>query len=376
LLISNTIANMFRTSTRLIFALLALILISDVREVASQEVLPNTPPVLLQMIRDDAVQNELTLTVAQRTEVKSALKSVDGRWFQSRILPAEKQQPELAMLTSQLRAELDSILDAKQRERLTQLERQALGTRMLTRDDVARALKLTPAKQQAFNEAFIETDQRAGDLQQQVQKGELPAAEAQEQVAKLKQAEQNQLLEKLSTAQRAQLGPLTGQPFDFSKIRRTLPLAPELTDKGVTWIQGGPLKLADLQGKVVAVHYYAFQCINCRRNLPHYKAWHDDYADKGLVIIGIQTPETSSERKLNLVAAAAKSEGIEYPIMLDSDGANWDTWSNRMWPTVYLIDKQGYIRRWWTGEMNWQGTEGEQQMRKTIEQLLVEETPQ
>ncbi len=153
-----------------------------------------------------------------------------------------------------------------------------------------------------------------------------------------------------------------------------MPLAPELTDKGVTWIQGGPLKLADLQGKVVAVHYYAFQCINCRRNLPHYKAWHDDYADKGLVIIGIQTPETSSERKLDLVAAAAKSEGIEYPIMLDSEGANWDTWSNRMWPSVYLIDKQGYIRRWWTGEMNWEGTPGEQQMRKTIEQLLAEET--
>ncbi len=45
-----------------------------------------------------------------------------------------------------------------------------------------------------------------------------------------------------------------------------------------------------------------------------------------------------------------------------------------MWPTVYLIDKQGFIRRWWQGEMNWQGTLGEQQMRETIEQLLAEDS--
>ncbi len=192
-------------SSRLLILLLGLILLAEARDVAGQDAVPVTPPVLLQMIRDVAIHDELQLTTAQRAEVTQALKSVDGRWFRSRILPPEKQQPELAMLTSQLRGQLDAILDAKQRERLVQLERQALGTRMLTRADVARALKLTPAKEQLLREAFVETDQRASELQQQVQKGELTAAEAQEQVAKLKTAEQNQLLEKLSTAKRASL---------------------------------------------------------------------------------------------------------------------------------------------------------------------------
>lgn len=43
-----------------------------------------------------------------------------------------------------------------------------------------------------------------------------------------------------------------------------------------------------------------------------------------------------------------------------------------MWPTVYLIDKQGFIRRWRQGELNWKGASGEQQMRRTIEALLAE----
>ena len=92
------------------------------------------------------------------------------------------------------------------------------------------------------------------------------------------------------------------------------------------------------------------------------------------MIIGIQTPETSSERKLDRVTAAVKKDAMEYPVMHDAESSNWKTWSNTMWPTVYLIDKQGFIRRWWQGEMNWKGTPGEQQMRQTIEQLLAEES--
>ena len=132
--------------------------------------------------------------------------------------------------------------------------------------------------------------------------------------------------------------------------------------------------LEQLRGKVVAVHFYAFQCINCQRNFPHYKAWHDDYGDKDLVIIGIQTPETSPERQIDRVTAAVKQDAMEYPVLMDAQSSNWAAWNNTMWPTVYLIDKQGFIRRWWQGEMNWQGTPGEQQMRETIEQLLAEKS--
>jgi hypothetical protein len=65
---------------------------------------------------------------------------------------------------------------------------------------------------------------------------------------------------------------------------------------------------------------------------------------------------------------------MEYPVLMDAQSSNWKSWSNTMWPTVYLIDKRGFIRRWWQGELNWQGTPGEQQMRDSIERLLSEDT--
>lgn len=62
-----------------------------------------------------------------------------------------------------------------------------------------------------------------------------------------------------------------------------------------------------------------------------------------------------------------------FPILIDNDHANWKAWGNTMWPTVYLIDKQGYVRYWWLGELNWQGAEGEKIFRGRIEELLAED---
>jgi peroxiredoxin len=330
------------------------------------------PPVLLQMIRDESIHQELTLSAAQQQRVIEALQTVDGRWFRSRNLPADPQRQEIEALTDELQSQLEAILQPQQIDRLAQLQRQALGTRMVLRDDVARPLGLTASQRDAFLKSFVETDSQAAQIQQQLHNGEKDLRSANEELERVKAKERQSLVGMLSSEQRSKLGSLTGSPFEFGAVRRMYPLAPELEPGGVSWIQGGPLTIEQLRGKVVAVHFYAFQCINCQRNFPHYKAWHDDYADRGLVIIGIQTPETSAERSLDRVAAAVKSDAMEYPVMLDAEASNWRAWSNTMWPTVYLIDKQGFIRRWWQGEMNWKETLGEQQMRQTIEQLLAE----
>lgn len=58
--------------------------------------------------------------------------------------------------------------------------------------------------------------------------------------------------------------------------------------------------------------------------------------------------------------------------MIDAKHKNWDAWGNSMWPSVYLIDKRGYVRYWWYGELNWKQNEGEKIMRKLIEKLLAE----
>lgn len=68
----------------------------------------------------------------------------------------------------------------------------------------------------------------------------------------------------------------------------------------------------------------------------------------------------------------AAESGLKFPIVVDNDSKIWNTWTNRIWPSVYLVDKQGYVRYWWYGELNWQGAEGEKFMREKIEELLAE----
>ena len=324
-----------------------------------------SPPVLLQMIRDDAVHAELKLSDLQKSRILSALRGVDGPWFRSRNFELRTREAEIRKLGEQLEEKLQTILNVSQQKRLLQLQYQALGTRMLLREDVATGLELSKQQRETLASAFQATDKVISQLSGQ--------DGGNKQRETLKQQELAVVEEELTDAQEHQLGVLTGAPFDFFLVRRTYPLAPELSLDGARWIQGDSTKLSDLQGKVVAIHFYAFQCINCQRNLPIYTEWSKDYEDRGLVVIGIQTPETVAERIAEKVTAAANREGIEYPLLLDLKSSNWKNWSNTMWPTIYLVDRKGFLRRWWQGELNWQGGNGEQQMRATIEQLLAEQ---
>lgn len=329
-------------------------------------------PVLLQMIRDDAVHEDLRLKSDQVSAVVEFLPQVDGDWFRARNYPAEKRLATTDQLTAKLRSTLKQILESNQFKRLEQLECQALGTRMVLQKDIAKKLSVDPTQRSRFLKIAMQTDQSIAKVHQKAKDGSLDSKTGGRKIAKLQKSEREQFVKALSRQQTELLPKMTGKAFNFNKVKRTYPMAPELESEGVTWLTGDPVQLSDLRGKVVAVHFYAFQCINCQRNLPHYQAWHNDYADDGLVVIGIQTPELSSERSAQLVKAAAIKEGIEYPVLLDLESSNWDAWQNTMWPTVYLIDKKGFLRRWWQGEMNWQGNPGEKDMRGTVEALLAE----
>lgn len=90
------------------------------------------------------------------------------------------------------------------------------------------------------------------------------------------------------------------------------------------------------------------------------------------MIIGVHTPESEGERELEKVRAKVEQAEFEFPVVVDNDRRIWNVWGNSMWPSVYLIDKTGYLRYWWYGELNWQGAKGEQIMRSRIEELLAE----
>lgn len=327
------------------------------------------PPVALQMLRNDSVFAELGLSDDDTKRVQDAVDRVDGDWWRSRIMQDVERIATIDELTRQLKAELKTILSPKSFERLEQLERQALGTRMFLLPAVADKLGLSPVTVNKIAKIADQTDASVRDLAKQSQEG--GAVDEIEQKRKsIVEQERTSIVGLLTPGQKERLSTLTGEPFDFTRVTRTLPRAPELQASREQWLQGSPTTLAELRGQIVIVHFYAFECINCKRNLPHYAAWHRDYANKGLVVIGIQTPETPAERDVAKVTAAIAQEGIKYPVLMDADANNWQEWGTTMWPSVYLIDREGYLRTWWQGELNWQGNPGEQKMRAQIEQLL------
>ncbi len=134
--------------------------------------------------------------------------------------------------------------------------------------------------------------------------------------------------------------------------------APEL-DKTGGWINSEPFTLAEMreQGKVVLVDFWTYTCINCIRTLPYVKSWHDKYADSGLVILGVHTPEFEFEKLYENVVEASGDFGLEYPIVQDNDFGTWRAFNNRYWPAKYLIDRNGKIRYYHFGEGKYEETE-------------------
>lgn len=334
---------------------------------------PNIPPVLLQMSRDPAIHAELGLSASQAEAVLAVTDQVDKVLWPSRIQPLDRQREINDQLTTRLWKELIGILDAEQRQRLVQLQRQALGTRMFLRPELADELRLSESVREKLKGLAIQIDQDVNAEQKKLTSGS-NAAEISKEIEKLKERERKGVVALLTLKQQQQVGMLIGTPFDFSKVKRNNPRAPEFISDNGQWLQGKPLKMKELRGKVVVVHFYAYECINCRRNLPHYNGWASDFSTDDVVIVGIQTPETSRERDPSKVTAALSEEKINYPILFDPENKNWDAWGNTMWPTVYLIDRDGFIRTWWQGELNFNGATGEQQYREFIRQLIDERT--
>jgi peroxiredoxin len=216
-----------------------------------------------------------------------------------------------------------------------------------------------------------ETAEAVAAIHREAADGE-PKAELEVAFRKLKEQERDELLELLTDAQIANWTKLLGANFPVEKLGKPAIRVPELVDSG-EWINSMPLTLNQLRGKVVIVHFYASECINCVHNYPIYLKWHEEFAGKEVVLLGIQTPEVKSERDPAHVRKKAAEAKLPFPILIDLKSENWNAWGNSMWPSVYLVDKQGYLRDFWAGELQWQGATGDQYLQSRIEELLAEE---
>jgi thiol-disulfide isomerase/thioredoxin len=156
-----------------------------------------------------------------------------------------------------------------------------------------------------------------------------------------------------------------GLSIDKSQFKK----APEFT--GITsYINTNATKLSDLKGKVVLVDFWTYSCINCIRTLPYLVDWNQKYSDKGLVIVGVHSPEFEFEKNIDNVKQAVTRFGIEYPVLLDNDHGTWNAFQNSYWPRKYLVDSDGYIRYDHIGEGGYVETEN------AIKNLLTERSNQ
>ncbi|MGD9645513.1 MAG: redoxin domain-containing protein [Pirellulales bacterium] len=311
---------------------------------------PRDPSVLVRLVRSDVVQQELKLGSEEKPAIDKLVDEVEYPLFQLRDLPAEARRERIEKLADQIETVVAETLTAPQQQRLFEIVLRAHGWPALLAPQQAAAMKLSDKQIGRIREILGESVKSSQKL----------TTSAEEQIMKL-----------LSDEQKSELARLAGAPFDFSRVPQVACRAPELREV-TDWVNTKPLSLEALRGRVVALHFFAFGCSNCVNNQPHYKAWCERYAGKDVTVLGIHTPETARERDVANLRADVAARQLTYPIAVDAKNGNWNAWANHMWPSVYLIDKRGYVRYWWYGELNWQGAKGEEFMRQRIDELLAE----
>ncbi|MEZ6089959.1 MAG: redoxin domain-containing protein [Pirellulaceae bacterium] len=328
------------------------------------------PRHFLGMVHAPEVHQELKLSAAQVESLEALFRQVDPAWFQSRNFPIAERNAIVGKTEDAVRKWFSDKTSQAQQKRLFQLECYSQGVRMLLREDISRQVGLDAQQRDKLTELARECE-RLGSERQSRGQADRSTDEIDAKLQAAVKAEQEGYKTILKPQQLQKLSEIIGKPFDTTKLVRTYPMAPEFVPV-TNWINSSPLELSALRGKVVLIHFYAFQCHNCHANFEHYRRWWRDWKGKGVAVVGIQTPETPRERDPAAVKTAAVENQLEFPILVDLEMRNWKTWGNTMWPTVYVIDKNGYVRYWWQGELNWKGATGDKTIEDLVEQLLAE----
>ncbi|MGW4323670.1 NHL domain-containing thioredoxin family protein [Streptomyces sp. NPDC004684] len=132
--------------------------------------------------------------------------------------------------------------------------------------------------------------------------------------------------------------------------RRARVRAPELTGKG-GWLNtgGNQYTLADLRGRIVILDFWTFCCINCLHVLDELRELEAKHRDT-VVIIGVHSPKFVHEAEHQAVVDAVERYGVEHPVLDDPELATWKQYAVRAWPTLVVIDPEGYVVAQHAGE--------------------------
>ena len=124
--------------------------------------------------------------------------------------------------------------------------------------------------------------------------------------------------------------------------------APELVGRG--WLNtAGPLRLADLRGRFVLLDFWTFCCVNCLHVLDELRPVEAEWAEE-LVVIGVHSPKFAHEADPVALAAAVERYGVHHPVLDDPELVTWQAYTARAWPTLVLVDPEGYVVAQYAGE--------------------------
>lgn len=130
--------------------------------------------------------------------------------------------------------------------------------------------------------------------------------------------------------------------------------APEL--KGRRWLNTGgrDLTLADLRGRITVLDFWTFCCINCLHVLDELRPIEQKYADV-LVVIGVHSPKFEHEKDPDALTDAVERYGVHHAVLDDPELNMWQQYAARAWPTLAVIDPEGYVVATMAGEGHAEG---------------------
>jgi thiol-disulfide isomerase/thioredoxin len=147
--------------------------------------------------------------------------------------------------------------------------------------------------------------------------------------------------------------------------RRARVRAPELVGRG--WLNTGDkdVKLADLRGKVVLLDFWTFCCINCLHVLDELRPLEEEFADV-LVTVGVHSPKFVHEADPEALAAAVDRYEVHHPVLDDPELTTWQNYAVKAWPTLVLVDPEGYVVHVAAGEGHAEA------LRRVVRELIAE----
>ncbi len=142
----------------------------------------------------------------------------------------------------------------------------------------------------------------------------------------------------------------TPRPSRPAAGRRPRVRAPELRGRG--WLNtggAGTSRSPTSAGRFLLLDFWAFCCVNCLHVLDELRPLEERYAGE-LVVVGVHSPKFVHEADADALAAAVERYEVEHPVLDDPELVTWQAYTARAWPTLVLVDPEGYVVAQYAGE--------------------------